>query len=102
MMYQFLLLRVQLAFSYQINWHGRGEYGEILVPKIIVPLFSERKGEGKKNNQGMKIPVESVSVMFRLASKVYGYADNLSYILFKYKNCWRYIEIAEFYVVLNV
>ena len=50
----------------------------------------------------MKIPVESVSVMFRLANKVYGYADNLSYILFKYKNCWRYIEIAEFYVVLNV
>jgi len=50
----------------------------------------------------MKIPVESLWVIFRSDTKVYVFPENLMYILFKYKKCWWYIKIVMFYIAVNL
>ena len=90
------------SFSYQRNWHGRGDLVETLVHKIIPLLCSEWKGKDKNSNERMKIPVEPVCVIFRSDGKLYDYPENLIIILFKYKKCWCYIEIVIFYIVVSL
>ena len=50
----------------------------------------------------MKIPVEPVCIIFRSDCKVYGYPENLNYILFKYKKKSQcHVEIVKFYIVVK-
>ena len=60
---------------------------EILQKHWYTKLFhsSAPSGKEKNSNEGMKIPVEPLCVIFRSDSKVYGNPENLIYILFKYK-----------------
>jgi hypothetical protein len=54
--------------------------------KNYFTFSSEWRGKLRRAMKGLKIPFEAVCVMILIDSKVYGYTENLSYILFKYKN----------------
>jgi hypothetical protein len=49
-----------------------------------------------KTNEGMKIQVEAVCTMIPSDSKVYGYPENLSHNLFKYKNVGGTLKVLYF------